>query len=180
MDMEFTLADAPLLMDAASELRELTEIFTRHFQEPPTDLAKAIELLFDENARLRAERGVLRSALYPFTHSDLRKKLSGNEHGRASVVFVRDTAVLTLGDFETAHKVFGEDSKYMLEWACVDHHPVRWVLGQRVGARIENAIAFVTRQSNGLWRWDTDAALGIEPSRELAMQEAQLAALARP
>jgi hypothetical protein len=64
-------------------------------------------------AQLEAERDALRrqleqaqAALLPFTHIDLIKKLAGNEQGEESIVYQRNDAVLTLGDFRRAYRLF--------------------------------------------------------------------------
>jgi len=44
----------------------------------------------------------LQAILKPFTQPDLHKLMVGNFEGDASIVFQRDKAVLTIGDFSAA------------------------------------------------------------------------------
>lgn len=50
----------------------------------------------------RAKIRVLEKALQPFSHPDLSQMLSNNVQGEDSIVFQRNDAILTIGDFERA------------------------------------------------------------------------------
>ena len=55
-----------------------------------------------ELATLRAQLAEAREIIKPFIHDDLCEQLSGNTRGSESVVFGRNKAELTLGDFRAA------------------------------------------------------------------------------
>lgn len=57
----------------------------------------------DEITILRSEVNILRAALRPFCHPDLRKRMSGNAIYGDSPVYGRDGATLYLRDFDSAH-----------------------------------------------------------------------------
>ena len=52
--------------------------------------------------RLEAKNARFRDALKPFAHDDLCALLFGNSTGNESIVFQRNDAVLTIGDFMAA------------------------------------------------------------------------------
>ena len=56
----------------------------------------------DELATLRAQLAEAREVIKPFIHEDLCSQLAGNTIGEKSIVFGRDKAELTLGDFRAA------------------------------------------------------------------------------
>ena len=56
----------------------------------------------DEITTLRAQLAEAREIIKPFTHESLSEQLSGNTIGDDSVVFGRNKAELTLGDFRAA------------------------------------------------------------------------------
>lgn len=56
----------------------------------------------EEIATLRAQLAEAREVIKPFIHEDLCSQLAGNTIGEKSIVFGRDKAELTLGDFRAA------------------------------------------------------------------------------
>jgi hypothetical protein len=52
------------------------------------------------------ETGLLTDVLRAFAHPDLCEVLGGNVEGNASIVFQRNKAILTLGDFRRARSLF--------------------------------------------------------------------------
>ena len=62
------------------------------------DYKRLAEILERENDDLRAHLQRVEAAAKPFIHPDLYKTFSNNHEGDKSIIFVRDDAVITIGD----------------------------------------------------------------------------------
>ena len=67
-----------------------------------TTSANAAKEAEKELTTLRAQLAEAREVIKPFIHEDLCSQLAGNTIGEKSIVFGRDKAELTLGDFRAA------------------------------------------------------------------------------
>lgn len=58
-------------------------------------------------------------------------------------------------------------------WECIGNRPVKWALGDNIGGKMVNCIAFINRLEDGRWQWTTRGINGYEPSRIEAMRAAE-------
>jgi len=72
------------------------------WEELPVGYEYVTDNATDELATLRAQLAEAREVIKPFIHEDLCSQLAGNTIGEKSIVFGRDKAELTLGDFRAA------------------------------------------------------------------------------
>ena len=75
------------------------------------ELNEAWQIRNEEACRLEEENERLRAALAPFTHNALSEMMGGNCDGDNSIVFQRNKAKLTIGDFKAAQEALQEDGK---------------------------------------------------------------------
>ena len=68
--------------------------------------------LCDTVSELRKEIEHLREIIKPFAHEDLCEVLSGNVEGDARIVWVRNKAKLTIGDFRAANEEFNKGLEF--------------------------------------------------------------------
>ena len=72
------------------------------WEELPVGYEYVTDNATDELATLRAQLAEAREVIKPFIREDLCSQLAGNTIGEKSIVFGRDKAELTLGDFRAA------------------------------------------------------------------------------
>ncbi len=77
---------------------------------PGETMVDYLRRLIDEVAGVKSLRARVREAVGPFAHPHLSRKATGNVEGDRSVVFGRDEAELTLGNFRAARQLM-EDLK---------------------------------------------------------------------
>ena len=75
------------------------------------DVRRVVDSVIMDYREVDDENTKLRDALKPFSHKDLSEMHSGNAMGDDSIVFQRNKAVLTIGDFKQAKELLKEGSE---------------------------------------------------------------------
>ena len=101
--MNLTILDTGLARkDPYVIIDENEKVLAASYEENGEHSKSGLLRLTDELATLRAQLAEAREVIKPFIHEDLCSQLAGNTIGEKSIVFGRDKAELTLGDFRAA------------------------------------------------------------------------------